>query len=87
MKTLLCLAVLLTAPLLLGEEAVKLWDGKARGMDLVAIGHKRVTVYLADGRTTVVGIPILVEKPKAAAEVSNGKSAINNRGNHAPHKR
>ena len=64
MKTLLCFAVLLTAPLLLGEEAVKLWDGKARGMDLVAVGHKRVTVYLADGRTTIVGIPILVEKDR-----------------------
>lgn len=64
MKTLLCFAVLLTAPLLHGEEAVKLWDGKARGMDLVAVGHKRVTVYLADGRTTIVGIPILVEKDR-----------------------
>lgn len=87
MKTLLFLAVFLAAPLLHGEEAVKLWDGKNRGMDLVAIGHKHVTVYLADGRTTVVGIPILVEKPKAAGGVSNGKSAINNRGNHAPQKR
>ena len=58
-----------------------------RGMDLVAIGHKRVTVYLADGRTTVVGIPILVEKPKAAAPVSNTKAAINNHADHAAQKR
>lgn len=86
MKTLLWLAVLLTAPLT-RADTIQLWDGKSRGMDLVAIGHKRVTVYLADGRTTVVGIPILVERPKAAAQVSDSKAAINNRGNHAPQKR
>ena len=86
MKTLFCLAALLTAPLL-RADTVKLWDGKNRGMDLVAIGHKRVTVYLADGRTTVVGIPILVEKPKAAAPVSNTKAAINNHADHAAQKR
>ena len=83
---LFCLAALLIAPFLLADT-VKLWDGKNRGMDLVAIGHKRVTVYLADGRTTVVGIPILVEKPKAAAPVSNTKSAINNHADHAAQKR
>jgi hypothetical protein len=44
-------------------------------MDLVAVGHKRVTVFLADGRTTVLGIPILVEKPKAAVLVTGNKSA------------
>lgn len=86
MKTLLCLAALLTAPLL-HAEAVKLWDGKTRGMDLVAIGHKRVTVYLADGRTTVVGIPILVEKPKTTTPLSSSKATTNNHGNHAPQKR
>lgn len=43
-------------------EPVKLWTGKARGMELVTIGHKQVTVLLADGRTAVLGIPILVEK-------------------------
>lgn len=86
MKTLLCLAVLLAAPFL-RADTIKLWDGKNRGMDLVAIGHKRVTVYLADGRTTVVGIPILAEKPKTATPISNSKAAINNHGNHAPQKR
>ena len=85
MRTLICLAVLLTAPFLRADP-LKLWEGKSRGMDLVAIGYKRVTVYLADGRTTVVGIPILVEKPKAAAQASNRKAAINHRDNHAPQK-
>ena len=33
------------------------------------------TVFLADGRTTVLGIPILVEKPKAAVPVTGNKSA------------
>jgi hypothetical protein len=74
MKNLICLAMLLVAPL--GHAGtVKLWDGKKRGMDLVAVGHKRVTVFLADGRTTVLGIPILVEKPKAAVLVTGNKPA------------
>ena len=65
MKTLICSAVLLLASLS-QAGTVKLWDGKSRGMDHVAVGHKRVTVFLADGRTTVVANPIQVEKPKAA---------------------
>ena len=72
MKTLICSAVLLLASLSLAGT-VKLWDGKNRGMDLVAVGHKRVTVFLADGRTTVLGIPILVEKPKGAVSVASKK--------------
>jgi hypothetical protein len=40
-----------------------MWDGKTRGMELVTIGHKKVIIYLADGRTAVLGIPILVERP------------------------
>jgi hypothetical protein len=55
-------------------------------MDLVAIGHKRVTVYLADGRTTVVGIPILVEKPKTATPVGKPAPANHNHDHHAPQK-
>ena len=74
MKTLICLALLFAAALS-HAEAVKLWDGKSRGMDLVTVGHKRVTVFLADGRTTVLGIPILVEKPKAAAPTAARKPA------------
>ena len=74
MKTLICLA-LLFAVSLSHAEAVKLWDGKSRGMDLVTVGHKRVTVFLADGRTTVLGIPILVEKPKADAPAAARKPA------------
>jgi len=74
MKTLICLALLFAATLS-HAEAVKLWDGKSRGMDLVTVGHKRVTVFLADGRTTVLGIPILVEKPKAAAPTAARKPA------------
>ena len=72
MKTLICSTVLLLASLS-QAGTVKLWDGKNRGMDLVAVGHKRVTVFLADGRTTVLGIPILVEKPKAAVSVAGKK--------------
>jgi hypothetical protein len=74
MKKLFCLAVLLVAPLS-PAGTVKLWDGKTRGMDLVAVGHKRVTVFLADGRTTVLGIPILVERPKAAVPVTGNQPA------------
>lgn len=86
MKMLFCLAVVLTASLT-RADTIKLWDGKNRGMDLVAIGHKRVTVYLADGRTTVVGVPILIEKPKAATLLPNSKPATSNHGDHAPQKR
>ena len=74
MKNLICLAVVLVAPLS-HAGTVELWDGKKRGMDLVAVGHKRVTVFLADGRTTVLGIPILVEKPKAAVPVTGNRPA------------
>jgi hypothetical protein len=45
-----------------------MWDGNKRGMELVAIGHKKVTVYLADGRTTELGIPILIERPAHSAQ-------------------
>lgn len=85
MKTLICLAVLLASPIVRAEP-VKLWDGKKRGVDLVAIGHKRVTVYLADGRTTVVGIPILVEKPKTATPVGKPAPANHNHDHHASQK-
>jgi hypothetical protein len=74
MKNLICAAVLLVASLS-HAGTVKLWDGKTRGMDLVAVGHKRVTVFLADGRTTLLGIPILVEKPKAAVPVTGNQPA------------
>ena len=46
-------------------DGVKMWNGRNRGMELVTIGHKRVTVFLADGRTVVLGIPILVEMPSS----------------------
>ena len=85
MKTLICLAVLLAA-LIVRAEPVKLWDGTKRRVHLVAIGHKRVTVYLADGRTTVVGIPILVEKPKTATPVGKPAPATHNHDHHAPQK-
>jgi len=85
MKTLVCLAVLLTSSIVWAEP-VKLWEGKKRGMDLVAIGHKRVTVYLADGRTTVVGIPILVERPKTPTPVDKPVPENNNRDHHAAQK-
>ena len=74
MKNLICAAVLLVASLS-HAGTVKLWDGKTRGMDLVTVGHKRVTVFLADGRTTLLGIPILVEKPKAAVPVTGNQPA------------
>lgn len=44
------------------NDQMVLWDGASRGLELVTIGHKKVTVYLADGRTTILGIPILVER-------------------------
>ena len=65
----LLLTVLLAIPLLAADsinsspDMAPVWDGKARGMELVTIGHKKVTIYLADGRTAVLGIPILVERP------------------------
>lgn len=74
MKNLICLAMLLVAPLS-HAGTVKLWDGKKRGMELVTVAHKRVTVFLADGRTTVVGIPILVEKPKVTVPLTGNKPA------------
>ena len=61
--------VLLALPLLAADSInpapgkVPLWDGRTRGMELVTIGHKKVTIYMADGRTAVLGIPILVERP------------------------
>ena len=74
MKNLICLAMLLLTPLS-HAGTVKMWDGKTRGMDLVTVGHKRVTVFLADGRTTVLGVPILVEKPKDATHMTAKKPA------------
>jgi hypothetical protein len=65
----LLLTVLLAIPLLAADSIISspekspMWDGKTRGMELVTIGHKKVTIYLADGRTAVLGIPILVERP------------------------
>lgn len=44
-------------------KTVPLWDGKERGMELITLGHKKVTIMLADGRTVVLGVPILVERP------------------------
>jgi hypothetical protein len=61
----LYLIMMLLAASSFGGDSVKMWDGRERGMDLVTIGHKRVTVFLADGRTTVIGVPILVEKSNA----------------------
>lgn len=75
MKPLFCLAAILLTAFTGPAEAVKLWNGKERGMELVTVGHKRVTVFLADGRTSVVGIPILVEQPKTGRPVSPDKSA------------
>ena len=59
------LVVMMLAASCFASDSVKMWDGRERGMDLVTIGHKRVTVFLSDGRTTVIGVPILVEKPNA----------------------
>lgn len=61
----LSLTMMMLAASCFGADSVKMWDGRERGMDLVTIGHKRVTVFLADGRTTVIGVPILVERPNA----------------------
>lgn len=58
----LYLIMMLLAASSFAGDSVKMWDGRERGMDLVTIGHKRVTVFLADGRTTVIAVPILVEK-------------------------
>ena len=69
----LLLTVLLALPLLAADfinpsrDKESVWNGKARGMELVTIGHKKVTIYLADGRTAVLGIPILVERPLPVA--------------------
>ena len=59
------LVVMMLAASCFAADSVKMWDGRERGMDLITIGHKRVTVFLSDGRTTVIGVPILVEKPNA----------------------
>lgn len=85
MKTFTCLGLMFAA-CLVSAETTKLWDGKERGMDLVTIGHKRVTIYLSDGRTSVVGIPILVETPRAG---TNGLRTIasTNHVDHAAQKR
>lgn len=85
MKTAFSLGLLFLA-IVASAESVKLWDGKERGMDLVAIGHKRVTVYLADGRTSVVGVPILVERTNAAIPVIPAVT-LTNHVDHAAQKR
>ena len=38
-------------------EKAPVRDGKARAWNFVTIGHKKVTIYLADGRTAVLGSP------------------------------
>ncbi len=48
-----------------GVEAPLIWDGDRYGMELLTIGHKQVTILLNDGRTAVVGVPILVERQSA----------------------
>ena len=85
MKTFICLGLLFAA-VIVSAQTVKLWDGKERGMDLVAVGHKRVTIYLSDGRTSVIGIPILVETPQTR---TNGLQTIasSNHVDHAAQKR
>jgi hypothetical protein len=65
----LAAATLLAVSLMAADTAKPpMWDGNKRGMELVAIGHKKVTVYLADGRTTELGIPILIERPAHSAQ-------------------
>lgn len=49
---LLALSLLAADPQKAARQKAPLWDGNLRGMELVTIGHKKVTVYLADGRTT-----------------------------------
>jgi hypothetical protein len=39
------------------------WTGGTRNMELVSIGRKKVTILMADGRTAVIAVPILVERP------------------------
>lgn len=63
MKTKLGLLLLLVCAPAHGDNAPPMWTGRARGMDLVTYGHKHVTIILSDGRTSVIGVPILVEKP------------------------
>jgi hypothetical protein len=65
---LLALSLLAADPQKPARQKAPLWDGNLRGMELVTIGHKKVTVYLADGRTTELGIPILVERPITASQ-------------------
>ena len=66
MKSIVLTSLLLaTAALGLASDSAKTWNGRTRGMELVTIGHKRITVFLADGRAVVLGIPILVERPNS----------------------
>ena len=68
-KVMLAAATLLAVSLMAADTAKPpMWDGNKRGMELVTIGHKKVTVYLADGRTTELGIPILIERPSHSAQ-------------------
>ncbi len=66
MKQLLCFLTVLTT-LAASWAAIPglLWDGAQEGKELVTIGHKQVTILLADGRTASIGVPILVEKENA----------------------
>ena len=68
-KIILAVATLLAVSLMAGGTAKPpMWDGSKRGMELVTIGHKKVTVHLADGRTTELGIPIIIERPARPAK-------------------
>ena len=60
MATLLGLASLSLADT---PKSYPAWTGQSRGMELVSVGRKKVTVILADGRTTILTVPILVERP------------------------
>lgn len=39
------------------------WTGASRGMELVSVGRKKVTILTADGQSVVIAVPILVERP------------------------
>jgi hypothetical protein len=70
MKTKLGLLLLLVCACARGDNSPPMWTGRARGMDLVTYGHKHVTIILSDGRTSVIGVPILVEKPDTCPKTS-----------------
>jgi hypothetical protein len=45
------------------QSSDQTWSGRSRNMELITVGHKQVSVQLTDGRTIMLGIPILVERP------------------------